>query len=144
MVKAIPDGYNTVTPYLVVKSPETLIAFAKEVFDATEHDINKTPDGKITHAEIQVGDSKIMIGRECEKNKGMSSMLYIYVKNVDAVYSKALKVGAEKIEPVKDQFYGDRSGGVQDSNGIKWYIATHVEDVSKEEMSKRMQVVMAK
>lgn len=144
MVKPIPEGYNTVTPYLVVKSPETLIEFAKEVFDAKEHDINKTPDGKITHAEIQIGDSKVMIGCECDQNKGMASMLYLYVKDVDSVYSKALKAGAEKIQPVKDQFYGDRSGGVRDSNGIQWWIATHVEDVSKEELNKRMQTAMAK
>lgn len=143
MPKPIPDGYNTVTPYLVVKSPETLIEFAKQVFDAKEHDINKTPDGKISHAEIQIGDSKVMIGSECDQNKGMASMLYIYVKDVDSTYSKALKAGAQKIQPVKDQFYGDRSGGVVDSNGIQWWIATHVEDVSKEELKKRMQTAKA-
>ncbi len=143
MPKPIPDGYNTVTPYLVVKSPETLIEFAKQVFDAKEHDINKTPDGKISHAEIQIGDSKVMIGSECDQNKGMASMLYIYVKDVDSTYSKALKAGAQKIQPVKDQFYGDRSGGVVDSNGIQWWIATHVEDVSKEELNKRMQTAKA-
>ncbi len=144
MPKPIPDGYNTVTPYLVVKSPESLIEFAKQVFDAKEHDINKTPDGKISHAEIQIGDSKVMIGSECDQNKGMASMLYIYVKDVDSTYSKALKAGARKIQPVKDQFYGDRSGGVVDTNGIQWWIATHVEDVSKEELNKRMQTAKAK
>lgn len=143
MPKPIPEGYNTVTPYLVVKSPETLIEFAKHVFDAKEHDVYKTPDGKISHAEIQIGDSKVMIGGECDQNKGMASMLYIYVKDVDSTYSKALKAGAQKIQPVKDQFYGDRSGGVVDSNGIQWWIATHVEDVSKEELNKRMQTAKA-
>jgi len=144
MVKAIPDGYNTVTPYLVVKSPETLIEFAKQAFDAKEHEIYKTPDGKISHAEIQIGDSKIMVGCECDQNKGMASMLYLYVKDVDTVYAKALKAGATKVQAVKDQFYGDRSGGVVDSNGIQWWVATHIEDVSTEEQHKRMQAVAAK
>ncbi len=143
MVKAIPDGFHSVTPYLVVKDPAALIKFAQEVFDAKVVDESKGPDGKIMHAEIEIGDSKIMLGGACGEHKEMPAMLYIYTKDVDETYSKALKAGAEKIEPVKDQFYGDRSGGVLDSNGMKWWIATHIEDVSKEEMAKRMQVAMA-
>lgn len=143
MVKAIPEGYHSVTSYLVVKDPAALIKFAQDVFDAEVIDENKGPDGKIMHAAIQIGDSKVMLGAACEQNREMQSMLYIYVKDVDSIYSKALKAGAEKIQPVKDQFYGDRSGGVKDTNGIQWWVATHVEDVSKEEMAKRMQLAMA-
>lgn len=143
MVKAIPEGFHSVTPYLVIKDPVALIKFAQEVFDAKVIDEAKCPEGKIMHAEIQIGDSKIMLGAACDEYKEMPCMLYVYVKDVDATYSKALKAGAEKVQPVKDQFYGDRSGGVKDSNGMQWCISTHVEDVSKEEMAKRMELAMA-
>ena len=133
----IPAGYHTITPYLVVKNASTLIDFLKEVFDAKETERVKAPNGRIMHAELLIGDSKIMLGEAAENIITSPSTLYIYVPNTDAVYKKALAAGGKSIKEPDDQYYGDRNAGIQDIAGNKWWIATHIEDVSSEELKKR-------
>ena len=136
--KPIPEGYHTVTPYLVVDGAEKIIAFMTEAFGAKPHfGPMKRPDGKVMHAEMKIGDSVVMISDSNERAKANTSMLHLYVPNVDAVYQKAVKAGGiSEMEPT-NQFYGDRSGGVKDPAGNRWYIGTHVEDVSPAELKKR-------
>lgn len=136
-VKPIPDGYNTITPYLVVKDVDQLLDFCKKAFNAVIKYQSKTPDGSTTHAEFIIGDSIIMTGKARNENEVNSSMLYMYTKHTDAVYEKALSHGATSIMEPADQFYGDRNAGVMFPQGISWWIATHVEDVSEEEMARR-------
>jgi PhnB protein len=137
-VKPVPEGFHTVTPYLVVDGAEKVIRFAKEAFGAEAvFEPMIGPDGKIMHAELKIGDSIVMISDASERAKATSDMLYVYVPNVDAVYQKALKAGATPEMEPSDQFYGDRSGGVRDPAGNRWHIATHVEDVSPAELKKR-------
>jgi PhnB protein len=141
--KPIPDGYHTVTPYLVVDGAEKIIAFMKDAFGAKIHfGPMKRPDGKVMHAEMSIGDSMVMISDSNERAKAISSMLHVYVPNVDAVYQKALKAGGTSVMEPQDQFYGDRTGGVKDPAGNHWHIATHVEDVSPAELEKRAANVM--
>ena len=137
-VKPVPDGYHTVTPYLVVDGAEKIIHFMKEACGApAPFEPMKRPDGKVMHAEFKIGDSIVMIADASERAKATSAMLYLYVPNVDAVYQKALKAGAtSEMEPA-NMFYGDRSGGVKDVAGNHWHIGTHVEDVSPAELKKR-------
>ena len=137
-VKPVPKGYHTVTPYLVVDDAEKIIRFMKEAFGAqATFEPMMRPDGKIMHAEFKIGDSIMMIADSSERAQATSSMLYLYVPNVDAVYQKALKAGATSLMEPANQFYGDRSGGVTDSAGNRWHIGTHVEDVSPAELKKR-------
>lgn len=136
-VKPIPDGYSTVTPYLTVKGASKLIEFVEQVFDATILERMTSPDGTVRHAEARIGDSMIMLGEAGGEWKPMPACLYVYVADVDAVYQRALKAGAVSLREPANQFYGDRSGGVTDACGVQWWIATHLEDVSKEEMVKR-------
>jgi uncharacterized glyoxalase superfamily protein PhnB len=136
--KPIPDGFHTLTPYLVVDGAEKTIAFLQNAFGAQyEHQPTKRPDGKIMHATLKIGDSMLMIAEASERAKASPVMLYLYVPNVDAVYQKALKAGATSVMEPADQFYGDRSGGVKDAAGNQWYIGTHIEDVSPAELQKR-------
>ena len=137
-VKPIPEGYHTITPYLVVDGAEKIIRFMKEAFGAQPlFEPMMRPDGKVMHAEFKIGDSVVMISDASERAKATSTMLYLYVPNVDAVYQKAVKAGGiSEMEPT-NQFYGDRSGGVKDPAGNRWYIGTHVEDVSPAELKKR-------
>lgn len=139
-VKPIPDGYHTVTPYLTVRGAAKVIDFLKQAFDAkTAHEPFKGPDGKIVHAEVQIGDSRVMIAEESEMAKATPSSLYLYVPDVDSVYKQAIKAGGKtEMEPA-DMFYGDRSGSVKDPSGNSWTIATHKEDVAPQEMEKRAQ-----
>ncbi len=136
-VKPIPEGYHTITPFLVVDNASGFIKFLKKAFHAQLSYLMEADDGLIRHAELKIGDSVIMLSSAMEKNKPMSAMLMLYVEDCDQVYEQALKAGAESISEPADQFYGDRSGGVKDSWGNQWWIATHVEDVSNEEMNKR-------
>jgi PhnB protein len=137
-VKPIPQGFHTITPYLVVDGAEKIIRFMKEAFGA-ELVLEPTtrPDGKIMHAQVKIGDSILMISDPSERAQATSDMIYLYVANVDAVYQKALKAGATSLMEPMDQFYGDRSGGVKDPAGNRWFIGTHVEDVSPAELKKR-------
>jgi len=143
--KPIPDGYHTATPYLIVNDAALAIEFYKEAFGATELLRMAKPDGKIGHAEIRIGDSTIMLAdefpemgaRSPQSFGGSPVSIFLYVENVDAVFAQTVAAGAVVQRPVADQFYGDRMGGVKDPFGHAWYIATHVEDVSPEEMRKR-------
>ncbi len=143
-VKAIPDGYGTVTPMIVVEGADKVVGFLKKVFDAEELHRLKRPDGKIGHAEVRIGDSKVMIGEAGGSKDCVATPanLYVYVKDVDATYKRALKAGATKAMEPADMFWGDRYGAVRDHGGNTWGIATHVEDVSPAEIEKRAAACM--
>ena len=142
-VKPIPDGYHTATPYLIVKDAAKAIEFYKKAFGATE--LMRMGDGKkIHHAEIKIGNSPIMLADECPEMQALSPetlTIMLYVENVDSLFAQAVEAGAKVQRPLADQFYGDRTGGVQDPFGHKWYIATHIEDVPHDELQKRSQAM---
>jgi PhnB protein len=147
-VSPIPQGYHSITPYLVIKGAAQAIEYYKKVFGATEVVRMNAPDGKVGHAELQIGDSRIMLADENPSmGAGYTSAasignspvsLYLYLPDVDRVIERAATAGAKVLKPAQDQFYGDRSGFIQDPFGHLWGIATHVEDVSPEEMKERM------
>ena len=137
-VKHIPAGFHTVTPYLVVKGVAKVLDFVKHAFDAKESERHARPDGTVMHAQIQVGDSFVMLGEPHDGQPAFPASLYLYVPNVDEVYQRAVKAGGTSISEPTDMFYGDRHGGVKDPAGNQWWIATHIEDVSPEEMKRRM------
>jgi PhnB protein len=150
-VKPIPEGYHSVTPYLIVKDAGAAIDFYKKAFGATEVLRMEGPGGKIMHAELQIGNSRIMLADENPEigypalPEGVRSPvgLMIYVENVDKTAAQATAAGIKTERPVADQFYGDRSGNFIDPFGHRWTIATHVEDVSEEELARRV-TAMAK
>jgi len=141
-VKPIPDGYHTVTPYLVVQRAAKLIDFLKQAFEAKEIECMTQPDGTIRHAEVRIGDSVVMVSEAKDEWKPMPSGIYLYVNDTDAVYKRALQAGATSIMEPADQFYGDRNAGVKDLSGNHWWIATHKEDVPPEEIQKRAEAAM--
>ena len=151
-VKPIPDGYGTATPYLTISDPDGAIAFYKAAFGAAELFRMPGPDGKVMHAEIQIGNSRIMLGAECQeygafgpKSLGGSPVgICLYVEDVDAVAGRAVAAGATLTKPVADQFYGDRSGKLEDPYGHVWTVATHTEDVTPEEIQRRLEAFTAK
>lgn len=136
-VNPIPEGYHTVTPYLVVSDVATLLDFTLKAFDAKVVEKMEMPDESIMHASVLIGNSHVMMGQAREGNPATQTMLYLYVEDCDSVYQKALAAGAESVQEPADQFYGDRSCGVRDSLGNQWWIGTHIEDVSDEEIAKR-------
>ena len=136
-VKAVPEGHHTITPYLVVEGAEKLIDFLKAAFGAREIGRMLHPDGSIGHSEMRIGDSVLMLSEARAQWKAMPTTLYLYLEDVDAAYARALAAGATAIAEPKNQFYGDRSGGVQDMCGNFWWVATHVEDLSDEELKRR-------
>ncbi len=138
-VKPIPDGYHTITPYLTVDDPGAVIDFLKKAFDAQETYAMRDSSGNIGHAEVKVGDSMLMLGKARGEWHARPGNFYLYVENVDAVYKKAVAAGGKSLSEPANQFYGDRHGGVQDSQGNTWWIATHMEDVSPEELERRHQ-----
>ena len=140
MVQAIPDAYGSVTPYLVAEGAEELLGFLQNAFGATVRgdDVMRGPDGNIGHAEVEIGDSIVMLSDVPPDGEATRAMLNVYVEDCDATYKKALAAGAESVRELEDQFYGDRSGGVRDKWGNQWYVSTHIEDVSPEEMERRM------
>jgi PhnB protein len=143
--KPVPEGFHTATPYLIITNAARAIEFYKDVFGATELTRLATPDGKVGHAEIKIGDSRLMLAdefpewdaRSPQTIGGSAVHIMLYVEDVDAVVSRAVGAGAQLFKPVADQFYGDRSGSITDPFGHKWTIATHREDVSPEEMKRR-------
>ena len=149
-VKPIPDGYPQVTPYLHVDGAGAAIEFYATVFGASERVRMPGPDGRITHAELQLGDSLLMladefpeIGVRGPKTVGGTPVtISVYVEDVDGVFERALRAGATALQPVQDQFYGDRAGQFEDPFGHRWSVATHVEDVPAEEMAKRAAAAM--
>lgn len=136
-VKSVPDGFQTVNVYLQVDSVAKQIAFLKQAFGARELHRSVLPDGGIIHAEIMVGNSIVMMGQGNETWKPRPCTVYMYVDDVDATFRSAIAAGGKSLGEPKDQFYGDRSGGVEDPCGNSWWIATHIEDVSYEESDRR-------
>ena len=150
-VKPIPDGYYTATPYLIVKGAARALDFYKQAFGAQELMRFPMPDGKVGHAEIKIGNSPIMLADEFpemghkspESLGGSPVSIMLYVPDVDKTFAQALKAGGKELQPLKDQFYGDRSGTLTDPFGHVWTVSTHKEDVSPEEMDKRHKAMMA-
>ena len=144
-VKAIPNGYHALTPYLSVHGASAAIEFYKKAFGAKELMRMAQPDGLVRHAEIQIGDSRLMLADEFPNINfrgphalgGSPVHLHLYVEDVDAVFNQAVAAGAKVDRPVQDQFYGDRSGSLADPYGHVWHVATHKEDLSMEEVRKR-------
>lgn len=137
-VKPVPEGYRTVTPYLIVKDADKLLQFVQAAFKATVHEEHRMPDGSVMHADVLIGDSHVMMGQANERWPEVPGSIMLYVPDADATYKAALAAGATSVQEMTDQFYGDRSGGVKDPAGVTWWISTHVEDVSPEEMQRRM------
>lgn len=140
-VKPVPDGYHSVTPSLNVQGAAKLIDFAKRVFGAQEAFRMPGPDGAIMHAELKIGDSIVMVG-EAVRDPATKASLYVYVKDVDATYKQALGAGGTSLSEPTNMFWGDRVGRIKDAFGNTWGIATHVEDVSPQEMKKRGEAFM--
>jgi uncharacterized glyoxalase superfamily protein PhnB len=136
-VKAKPDGYHSVTAYLVVDGAARLIDFLGQTFDAEEVERFAAPGNRVGHAEVRIGDSVVMLGDAHGEHKAMQAMLYVYVDDVDATFQRALAAGGTSVQAPADHFYGDRSGGVKDPAGNSWYVATHKEDVAPQELAKR-------
>ena len=144
-VKPIPEGYHSVTPYLIIKGAADALEFYKKAFDATEL-FRMEHEGKIGHAEIKIGDSPIMLADEHPEMKyfgpqtlgGSPVSIMIYVEDVDTIFTQAVAAGAEVQKAVEDKFYGDRIGTLVDPFGHVWHVATHKEDVTPEEMEKRL------
>ncbi len=143
-IKPRPDGYHSVTPYLVVDGAARVIDFLKEVFNAQEVMRLAAPGGRIGHAEMRIGDSVVMLGDAHGEHKPMQAMLHVYVDDADATYQRAVAAGATSVQAPVDQFYGDRSGGVKDPCGNLWWIATHIEDVQPDELKRRAEAAMRK
>jgi PhnB protein len=135
--KPIPDGYHSVTPYLVVPGIAKLIDFVKQAFGATELERFSRPDGTVQHAEVKIGDSIVMLGEPQDASKAMPATLYVYVTDTDATYQRAVQAGGRSLREPRNEFYGDRTAGVEDAFGNQWWIGTHIEDVSPEEMQRR-------
>jgi len=134
----MPDGYHSVTPYLTVRGADKVIDFLKKAFGAeVSHEPIKRPDGSIMHAQLLIGDSRVMIAEENEMAKATPATLYLYVANADSAYQRAIKAGGTSVMEPTDMFYGDRSGGVKDPSGNSWFIATHKEDVAPKELARR-------
>ena len=144
-IKTIPDGYTSITAYLIVKGADSAIEFYRKIFGAEELFRLQSPDGTIGHAELQIGSAKIMIADECPEMDILSAdaiggspvSLLIYVDDVNTVFNEALEAGARMFKPLCDQFYGDRAGTIEDPFGHRWTIATRIEDVSTEVVQQR-------
>ncbi len=144
-VKPIPEGYHSVTPYLVVKGAVRAIEFYEKAFGARQLFRMMGPDGRVGHAELEIGDSRVMladehpeIGARSPQSIGGSPVtIHLYVEDVDATVARALSAGAQLTRPVADQFYGDRNGGLTDPFGHVWFVATHTEDVPADELERR-------
>jgi PhnB protein len=150
-VKPIPEGYNTLTPYLAVDDAAQAIEYYKKAFGAKERGRMEAPDGKIAHAELEIGDSLVMLSdpfpqattKPPKELRGTSASVFMYVEDVDATVKQAVDAGATVTTEVEDQFWGDRFGTITDPFGQVWSIATHVEDVPPEEMAERSKAAMA-
>ncbi|MGH7080435.1 MAG: VOC family protein [Acetobacteraceae bacterium] len=141
-VKAKPEGYHVVTPYLIAEGAAKVIDFAKAAFGAEETLRFAAPGGRIGHAELRIGDSTVMLADANAGHPAMPCTLHRYVDDADATYRRALAAGAISVQAVANQFYGDRSGGVRDPCGNVWHIATHVEDVPPAEVARRAEEAM--
>lgn len=148
-VKPIPEGYHSLTPYLSIQGAADALGFYQRAFGAEELFRLAMPNGSIGHAEIKIGDSHIMLADVCEeegfrdpRSLGSSTVgLHLYVEDVDAMYARAVEAGAKALSPVTDQFYGDRSGKLEDPFGHLWFISTHKEDLTPEEINRRAEAM---
>ncbi len=148
-VKPIPEGYHSLTPYIIVKGAAKAIEFYTQAFGAVEKMRLDGQDGKLGHAELQIGDSVLMLADEHpemgalgpETVGGSPASLLIYCENVDEVFERAISLGAVEVRPINDQFYGDRSGVLKDPFGHQWSIATHIEDVTPEQIAERLKAM---
>jgi len=146
-VQSIPDDYHSLTIYLGVKGASEAIEFYKKAFGAVQDFRLDSPDGRVAHAALRVGNSMLMLGEPCDEGVlgspetlgKVPSGLYLYVEDADQVFQRALEAGAEQVMPMSDQFYGDRSGTLRDPYGHVWFIATHKEELSPEEIHRRAQ-----
>jgi PhnB protein len=143
-VKPIPEGYHTVCPYLVVDDANAQLEFVQRAFGARVVEVHKEPGGRIMHADVMIGDSHVMLGQASPEWKAMPAMIHLYVSDCDAMFSSAIAAGATSVREPRTEFYGDRSGGVRDVNGNQWWMATHVEDVSPEEIGRRAEAAARK
>jgi PhnB protein len=149
-VKPIPEGFHTATPFLTVDNGPKALDFYKRAFGAKEVMRMEGPDGKIGYAEIQIGDSRITLSDEFSNmNKSAKALggspvaIMLYVEDADTLFKQAVGAGAKEVQPMKDQFFGDRTGSVTDPFGHRWYVCTHIEDVSPAELKRRTAEVMA-
>jgi PhnB protein len=142
--KFIPEGYPQVSPYLIVDEPAALIQFIADVFGAKEIRRHEDDKGRIAHAEMRLGDSVIMMGGASEQWPSQPAAMYLYVEDTDAAYQRGLAAGATSLQEPADQFYGDRTAGVRDRFGNQWFIGTHIQSMSEEEMKKRNEEYLAK
>jgi PhnB protein len=150
-VKPIPEGYHSLTPYLAVEDADKAIEFYKDAFGATELLRMPGPDGKIAHAELQIGDSKLMLSdpfpqsnvKPPSERGGPTASIFMYVEDVDSIFDQAQRTGAKVVSELEDMFWGDRFGTLSDPFGHVWSIATHKEDLSEEEMAERSKAAMA-
>ncbi|WP_323113570.1 VOC family protein [Pseudomonas guariconensis] len=145
-VKPIPEGQHSITPYLAINDAAKAIEFYKKAFGAVEMFRLDAPGGRVGHAELKIGDSSVMLGDPCDMEGGLTSSqklagaavgLHLYVEDCDKVYAQALAAGATQVYEVKDQFYGDRSGTLKDPFGNMWFVSTHKEDLTPEEIRDR-------
>jgi len=151
MAKPIPDGFHTITPALIVSDGAKALDFYKKAFGAQENERFMTPDGKsVMHAQIKVGNSMVMLGSErpptclSPKSRGGTSVsLYLYVENADAAFDRAVKAGCKVKMPISDQFWGDRFGSVEDPFGHEWGLATHKQDLTKDQIAKNAKAFFA-
>ncbi|WP_089728434.1 VOC family protein [Candidatus Thiosymbion oneisti] len=152
-VKPIPDGYRSITPYLSIEGAAAAIDFYQRAFGATEHFRMPTPSGGIGHAELKIGDSTIMLADPCAEEGAFQSPralggspvgLHLYVEDVDKVFAQAVAAGAKIIQPLEDRFYGDRNGTLEDPFGHLWFLSTHKEDLTPEEIDNRAKEFFAK
>ena len=135
--KAIPEGHPTVTPFLIVDDPQAAMDFLVAALDARPKGKFVSPDGRMFHGELWIGDSPVMLGNSNEQMPALTSMFYLYVPDVDAVFAQAVSAGGKALMEPQDMFYGDRSGCFKDPSGNIWWLATHIEDVSDEELKRR-------
>ena len=150
-VKPIPDGYHTVTPSLVVGDVARMLDFYKKAFGATETYRLNGPDGKVCHAELTIGDSRVMLSGECPDHghlapgslNGNDASLYLYVPDVDAAFNQAVRAGGKVMTSLDNMFWGDRTGEILDPAGHRWWLATHIEDLTSGQIAQRAKAVFA-
>jgi len=141
-VQPIPQGYHTVTPFIVARDAARLIEFIHQAFGAEVIEKMTTPDGTVMHAELRIGDSRIMLGEAQGEWQPMPGAFYLYVQDADAAFQRAVEAGGTVVREVADQFYGDRNGTLRDAWNNLWSIGTHIEDVTPEEMRRRAAAAM--
>jgi len=136
-VRAVPEGFSTVTPFIIADNAIELIEFMKDAFEGEQTFLQNTEDGKIMHATVRIGNSTIMITDSMDGMPPQAGMFYLYLENVDEVFQRALKAKATTQRELRDEFYGDRAGAVKDKWGNVWWLASHIEDVDDDELEKR-------